>query len=192
MAEEPSVDDRQLLHRMRRGDQSAFAVVYECYQGRIFRFALHMTGNRTIAEEITQEVFMLLIRKPTAYDPSKGSLSAYMFGVARNLARRTKGKEAAEALVNNCNELELVETPEAGVDEVLSGTESLELLRKALLGLPETYREAVVLCDLEEMSYEQASRIMDCPPGTVASRLHRAHAMLRAKLNRVSPKGCQR
>lgn len=190
MAEEPSVDDRQLQHRMRRGDQSAFAAVYEFYQGRIFRFALHMTGSRTIAEEITQEVFLLLIRKPTAYDPSKGSLSAYMFGVARNLARRTKGKESAKAFVDD--ELELVEAPEAAIDDVLSSTESLDLLRKALLGLPELYREAVVLCDLEEMSYEQASRVMECPPGTVASRLHRAHGMLRAKLNRVSAKGCQR
>jgi RNA polymerase sigma-70 factor (ECF subfamily) len=192
MAEEPSVDDRQLLHRMRRGDQSAFAAVYERYQGRIFRFALHMTGSRTIAEEITQEVFMLLIRKPAAYDPNKGSLSAYMFGVARNLARRTKGKESTEVFVDDCDEVELVEAPDAAIDEVLSSAESLDLLRKALLGLPELYREAVALCDLEEMSYEQASRVMDCPPGTVASRLHRAHGMLRSKLNRVFAKGCQR
>ena len=92
MAEEPSVDDRQLLHRMRRGDQSAFAVVYECYQGRIFRFALHMTGSRTIAEEITQEVFLLLIRKPAAYDPSKGSLSAYMLEWHEISPAERKGK----------------------------------------------------------------------------------------------------
>lgn len=192
MTEEPSVDDRQLLYRMRQGDQSAFAAVYECYQGPIFRFVLHMTGSRTLAEEITQEVFMLLIRKPTAYDPVKGSLSAYMFGVARNLARRTKGKESVEALVDNCDELELLEASEAAIDEVLTSTESLELLRKALLGLPELYREAVVLCDLEEMSYEQASRVMGCPAGTVASRLHRAHGMLRSKLSRVYARDCQR
>ena len=192
MAEEPSVDDRQLLQRMRRGDQSAFAAVYECYQGRIFRFALHMTGSRTIAEEVTQEAFMRLIRKPKAFDPNKGSLSAYLFGVARNLARRTKDKECAAAFVEDCDELDLAEAPDAAIDEVLSSAESLDLLRKALLGLPEAYREAVVLCDLEEMSYGQAARVMDCPPGTVASRLHRAHGMLRAKLNRAVDKSCRR
>jgi RNA polymerase sigma-70 factor (ECF subfamily) len=187
MAEEPSVDDRQLLHRMRRGDESAFGALYDRHQAPIFRFVLHMTGSRTMAEEITQEVFMLLIRKPGAYDESKGPLAGYMFGAARNLARRAVQKESVEAFVDDPGGMELVESTDEGIDEILSNAESLDFLRKALLGLPEQYREVVVLCDLEEMSYEQASRLIQCPAGTVASRLNRAHDLLRAKLSRVEP-----
>ena len=192
MAEEPSLDDRQLLLRMRRGDESAFATLYERHQGPTFRFVLHMTGSSTIAEDITQEVFMVLIRKTNAYNPSKGSLAGYLFGVARNLARRAMRNEYTDGFVEDGEEVELAQALDAGVDEILSNAESLDLLRKALLGLPELYREAVVLCDLEEMSYEQASRVMDCSPGTVASRLHGAHDLLRTKLSRVANSCCQR
>jgi RNA polymerase sigma-70 factor, ECF subfamily len=65
----------------------------------------------------------------------------------------------------------------------LSNAELLETLRKAVLALPEPYREVVALCDLEELHYAEAAAILECSPGTVASRLHRARAMLKTKLS---------
>jgi len=74
----------------------------------------------------------------------------------------------------------------------LSNSELLEDLGKAVLALPEQYREVVALCDLEEMSYADASALLECSPGTVASRLHRGRAMLKTKLlkTRLSCQKC--
>ena len=81
-------DDQELVRRLARGDQAAFKVCYERYQGPIFRFAWHMSGNHTTAEEVTQEVFLRLIHKPKKFDATKGSLGGYLFGIARNVMRR--------------------------------------------------------------------------------------------------------
>ena len=189
---EPPIDDLALLREMRAGGESAFGIFYERHQGQIFRFVLHMTGNEATAEEVTQEVFLLLINRPKAYDPTKGSLLAYLFGAARNLARRATGDGSGEVRLHVAEELDSAQVSDEGVLEILTTSEALDFLRKALLGLPEAYREVVVLCDLEEMSYEQAARVAECSAGTVASRLHRAHNMLRTKLSRMAAKDCQR
>ena len=77
-----------MYRQLAKGRQEAFSALYERYQGPIFRFAWHMSGNSATAEDVTQEVFMLLIRNPKNYDPAKGSLAGYLFGIARNLTRR--------------------------------------------------------------------------------------------------------
>lgn len=183
---DPETDDVQLLRRMRKGDEDAFGLLYERHQGRSFRFVLHMTGSPATAEEITQEVFMLLIRKPTAYDPSKGMLAAYLFGIARNLAHRATRDDSSYLALDDADDSGEAASSDADVLELLSNSEALDSLRKALLAIPEAYREAVVLCDLQEMSYEQASSAMDCSLGTVASRLHRAHKMLKTRLSHIA------
>src|SRR5215471_5847042 len=176
-------DDQQLLRQLARGNESAFATFYERYQGRLYRFALHMSGNSSTAEEVAQEVFMIVIANPKAYDPAKGSVAGYLFGIARNLTRRSMERsqnylpildEGVEEATDPADDLDLLAE--------LSQAESLECLRKAVLTLPEQYREVVVLCELEEMTYPEAAGILDCSPGTIASRLHRARAMLKAKL----------
>ena len=108
-----------------------------------------------------------------------------MFGVARNLTRRVVQRSRLDLPI----EEEWLDTGDAGLTSdldvlsELSNTELLELLRKAVLALPEQYREVVALCDLEEMSYGDAAALLECSPGTVASRLHRARAMLKTKLS---------
>ncbi len=76
--------DDDLLQRMMAGDEEAFLALYRRRQARIYRFALQMSGNPAIAEDVTQEVFMTLIREPQRYDPSRGRLSAFLYGIARN------------------------------------------------------------------------------------------------------------
>jgi RNA polymerase sigma-70 factor (ECF subfamily) len=179
-------DDQQLLRQLRRGDEAAFADIYRRHQGQIYRFVLHMSGSTAIADEVTQEVFMLLICKPKGYDAAKGPLSAYLFGIARNLARRAVQRAYIDVPFENAEECDIAQASECSVLETLSRSELLDLLRRSLLGLPDLYREAVVLCDLEEMSYAEAAVVLECSSGTVASRLHRAHAMLKLKLRRVT------
>src|ERR1700740_3241733 len=90
--EDPNRGDQDLYRRLAKGHEEAFCALYERYQGPIFRFAWHMSGNIATAEDVTQEVFMLLIRNPKNYDPAKGSVAGYLFGIARNLTRRRLGR----------------------------------------------------------------------------------------------------
>ena len=178
-------DDQELLRQLAKGNESAFRTLYERYQGRIYRFALHMTGNPAVAEETTQEVFLALMDKPRGYDPEKGALSGYLFGMARNIGRRAMQDTEADVPLEDDDGWHDEFAVADGMDvlEGLTNGELLAALRQAVLSLPQQYREAVVLCDLEEMSYQEAAQLLECAPGTVASRLNRARAMLKKKLS---------
>ncbi|HWZ44643.1 MAG TPA: RNA polymerase sigma factor [Candidatus Saccharimonadales bacterium] len=195
MAESP-IDEQELLRQLAQGQEWAFEQFYQRFQGPIYRFTLHMSGNAATAEEVTQEVFMVLIDNPRGYDPGKGKLISYLFGVARNLTRRSLERIRLDLPL--MDEILGEEEVEAGAEAEngyagnerdvlteLSRSEMLESLRKAVVTLPELYREAVVLCDLEEMSYLQAAGVLGCSPGTVASRLHRGRNLLKVKLQTV-------
>ena len=169
--------DEDLYRHMRKGNQRAFAALYERREPALYRYALHMTGSRAAAEEVAQEVFVRLLGPHLHFDDRKGSLEAYMYGVARNLIRVMRRKGNAEEVVEQRIE-----------HDILGGLirdQATAALYTALDELPEHYRDTVVLCDLEERSYEDASRLMDCPVGTVRSRLHRARALLASRLKPV-------
>src|SRR5437660_6160490 len=162
---DPSIDDYSLSGQLARGDERAFRVVYDRYNGPIHRFAWHMSGDRAMAEEITQEVFMLLIRKPRKYDPSKGSLGGYLFGIARNLTRRRVEQRRADVpFVEDPNSSEgtysigerAIDDSANALDE-LTQRELIENLRTAVLSLPPQYREVIILCDLEQPSQADAA-----------------------------------
>ncbi len=179
-------EDQELLRQLAKGHQAAFSACYERYQGPIYRFAWHMSGNPAVAEEVTQEVFVRLIENPRKYDSSKGSLAGYLFGIARNVMRRHR--ETGNRDVPLEDELLASDTglaTEPDLPAELDRREKLECLRKSVLALPAPYREALVLCDMEEMSYPDAAAILQCPAGTVASRLHRARAMLKSHMKEM-------
>jgi len=180
-----AADDQELLRQLAKGNNAAFRAAYERYQGPLYRFVLHMSGNGATAEEVTQEAFMVLIGNPEGYDASKGSVAGYLFGIARNLTRRSleQRKLVVQFSDDPGEEDALAFASDIDVLEDLSQSEMLDRLRKAVLALPEQYRETVVLCELEEMSYENAAEILQCAPGTVASRLNRARAILKTKLS---------
>jgi RNA polymerase sigma-70 factor (ECF subfamily) len=207
MTQTTDLTDALLLRRMAGGDEEAFAQIYRQKHPAIYRFALHMTGNSAMAEDVTQEVFMALIRDPRRFDPTRGTLGGFLFGVARNHVR--KRWEQDRRLVSfDGDPGDLRDTGSSGAgphhaigkngshgngnghgalaaapswDEFAS-IETIGRVRQAVGTLPENYREVVVLCELEEMSYEEAASALSCPVGTVRSRLHRARAMLVEKL----------
>jgi RNA polymerase sigma-70 factor (ECF subfamily) len=176
--------DDELLQRMRGGEEQAFVVLYRRLQGPIYRFVLNITGSTGVAEDVTQEVFLALIRKNCGFDAGRGTLSAYLFGIARKLVlrqlQRSRTLAEQEIQADEWGYPELGVTQDPMVD--LLHSEGLEVLRRAVLSLPRRYREVVVLCDLEEMDYTQAAAALGCPVGTVRSRLHRARALLLEKL----------
>jgi RNA polymerase sigma-70 factor (ECF subfamily) len=178
-------DDQELLRQLSKGNEAAFKALYKRYQGPIYRFALHMSGNSATAEEATQEVFMQLINNPRGYDAGKGTVAGYLFGIARNITRRAIQDSRCELALEE-EDVALDEFAMAGELDVLgelTNGQLLAALRSAVLGLPQPYREAVVLCDLEELSYQQAAELLACSPGTVASRLHRGRGILKKKLS---------
>ncbi|HEY6290308.1 MAG TPA: sigma-70 family RNA polymerase sigma factor [Terriglobia bacterium] len=190
MTPEPQASDGDLLRSMIAGDEHAFVALYRRRQGAIYRFALQMTGNPGLAEEITQEVFMTLIREMKAFDPARGTLGGFLYGICRNHVLRYVAEESPYVgFPETSSEGGNGFTEPAALSDLLSDlaeAETVERVRRAVLTLPPHHREAVVLCDLHEMSYEQAAGVLGCPVGTVRSRLHRARELLLAKLKRVA------
>jgi RNA polymerase sigma-70 factor (ECF subfamily) len=178
MADLSTVPDATLLRRMAAGDEQAFTALYQRRQAGIYRFALQMSGSEPIAEDVTQEVFLLLIRETSTYDPARGSVQSFLLGVARNYVLRLLERDRGGVPLE-CE----IEQPPAEVDIVgnLARDEMVESVRQAVLALPPHYREVVVLCDLEEMDYAQAAGVLGCAVGTVRSRLHRARGLLMEK-----------
>jgi RNA polymerase sigma-70 factor, ECF subfamily len=180
--------DSELLQAMRAGDEEALAVLYRRRQPGIYRFALQMCGSQALAEDITQEVFMVLMREANTFDDARGSLSSFLMGIARHHVLRRLQRERFYVSMNetsdNCNVGPAWVTTVGPLDQ-LSRTEEIDAVRRAILALPERYREVVVLCDLQEMSYGETAAILGCAIGTVRSRLHRARALLIEKLRPV-------
>jgi RNA polymerase sigma-70 factor, ECF subfamily len=170
--------DPELLKRLLEGDEGAFTALYRRRNAGIYRFALQMSGRVEVAEDVTQETFLALLRLGKRYDAARGSVSAFLYGIARNLIlRRLEKDRTVDAEID-------VEEFAGGEDLLgdLTRRETIEQVRRAVLSLPRVYREAVVLCDLGDSSYEEAAAALECPVGTVRSRLSRARAMLAQKL----------
>jgi RNA polymerase sigma-70 factor (ECF subfamily) len=174
--------DELLLRRMLQGDEEAFTALYRRRQGAVYRFALHMTNSVSAAEDITQEVFLALIENGRRFDATRGKVLSFLYGIARNHALRRIEKEWRI-------EPETVIEDYAGDEDMLGDVlrrEAIDRVRRAIVALPPMYREAVVLCDIEDLPYEEAAAVLECPVGTVRSRLSRGRAMLAQKLARVA------
>lgn len=175
--------DQQLVRLIADGDRDAFSALYQRHHRSVFAFALHMSGDRQAAEDVMQETFTGLMQSAKTYDAERAPVLAFLLGIARNqVLRRLRYEHRHLTLVD------------AAIDS-LPGSEStaqitirneiVETVRKSVLSLPTHYREVVVLCELQEMSYEEAARILACPVGTVRSRLNRARKMLLEKLRLI-------
>jgi RNA polymerase sigma-70 factor, ECF subfamily len=173
--------DGELLRLIAAGDDQAFTMLYRLHQSQIYRFALLMSGSVAIAEDVTQEAFLVLIREAHNYDPGRGTLAAYLYGIARHyVLRRLERDRSYVPLTEESEDGETISRLIAQDDPFRDCTrkEVIRLVRQAVLALPPRYREVVVLCDFQELSYAEAALALDCAVGTVGSRLHRGHALL--------------
>ncbi len=180
--------DEQLLVQALTGNEDAFTALYRRRQGPIYRFALHMSGSAQIAEEVTQDVFLFLLQRGRDFDPTRGAVGAYLFGVARNYVRRAVEKSISEAMTTSpAEEDDPVLVTDFDPVRDIARSQTSKAVWKAVLSLPEHYREVVVLCDLQELTYADTAQALGCALGTVRSRLHRAHEMLMRKLQHSAP-----
>jgi RNA polymerase sigma-70 factor, ECF subfamily len=199
MPERVEPRDDHLLRRMATGDEEAFRLFYTRHQGPIYRFALHMTGRREAAEEVVQEAFMTLIQKADKFEAERGEPQAFLYGIARNHVRRLLERERRyEPLTEEADVRDAAHDGAIGAiggrnghssGEVLLGElsrgEAVDQVRHAITMLPSHYREAVTLCDLQGRDYASAAKILDCPIGTVRSRLARGREMLASRLRGI-------
>lgn len=177
------VDDAQLLERARGGDEDAFSQLFARHQRTIYRYAVYMCGQDA-GDDIVQETFLAVLRQTARLDTLRGPVAGYLLGITRHLAMKRLGSRGQDEGLSD----DIVSGSPAVLDD-LTRAETIETVRAAVRSLPPAYREVVVLCELDEISYAEAAGIVRCPLGTVRSRLYRARALLMSKLVSVSPTG---
>ena len=179
--------DAELLRLTVAGDEDAFIALYRRHQGRVYRFAFLMSGSAAVADDVTQEVFIALMREARRFDPARGRLDSYLHGMARNHVRRHLWRRRAYVSLDgepdddNAPSLRQLVAADDPLGE-LTRKELIRGVRQAVLSLPARYREVIVLCDFDGMNHAEAAVALDCAVGTVGSRLNRARAMLAEKL----------
>jgi RNA polymerase sigma-70 factor (ECF subfamily) len=174
-------DDIQLLRAIRQGDAAAFQNLYRRHRSGLYSFALLHSGAPEVAADVVQDVFMGLLSDTYGFDPLKGMLANFLYGVARNLvlghARQNSRWVQAAGEDDEDGSLEQVDTA-AGPLARLLDDEAAEHLRRALAVLAPHYRDVVILFELHEKSYQEIAQICQLEIGTVRSRLSRGRAAL--------------
>ncbi len=184
-----AVSDEDLMIQVMDGSEGAFAALVDRYSQRVLNTVYRYISDRQRSEDITQEVFLRVHQHRKRYRPG-GKFSAWLFTIAVNLAKneirsrsRHRGTQSLEYLqeISGDSELALVDKTRRP-DRYTEQMELQKAVSEAVSELPEPYREAVVLRDLDGMSYEEISEILHVPGGTVRSRINRARHMLKKKL----------
>lgn len=167
---------------MRQGDESAFATLFHRHKTSVYRYAVHMAGRGASGDDVVQEVFLAFLRQLSQYDGARGSVQSYLLGIARRQVFKQLGHAIAADSLDDVEDERALESRDAGPFEQMSRAETAEHVRAAIDALPPLFREAIVLCELNELDYASAAEIMKCPVGTVRSRLHRAKSLLAGAL----------
>ena len=173
--------DEVLLNKAGKGDQAAFLELYERYREPIFRFAYRLLGSVEIAEDVTHDCFLSLIRKPENYRPERASLKTYLYAAARNLALKHFRSQGRETGLD-----EVIEEPKdssrRGPLRRLLDEELATLVREAVFSLPPLQREALILFEYEGLSLNEVAEIAGTDAGAIKARLYRAREGMRRML----------
>jgi RNA polymerase sigma-70 factor (ECF subfamily) len=173
--------DEVLLKRAGEGDQAAFLELYDRHREPIFRFAYRLLGEVDIAEDVTHDCFLSLIRKPENFRPDRASLRTYLFAAARNLALkhfRSTGRETG--LDEMVKEPQL--SPRHEPLRKLLDNELVAEVRRAVFSLPPLQREALILFEYEGLSLNEIAEITDADVGAIKGRLYRARERMKGLL----------
>jgi len=176
-------DDFEHMARLAAGDPSALQALYQRHGRALLRFSSAMCRSRQAAEDLVHDTFVALMREPNFFDPAHGSVFGYLCGVLRHRVSRHFRHEKRLVALDLTDEgaQQQVSHADSPADEI-ARSEMTRAFRGALLELPLQHREVIALCDLEELPYATVANILNCPVGTVRSRLHRARALLTLRL----------
>jgi RNA polymerase sigma-70 factor (ECF subfamily) len=157
--------------------EAEFQGIFSEHKDTVYRFAWRMTSSAAVAEDIAQDVFLALFRQPNRFDPSRGTMRAFLLGIARNLTLKLwRDEERWEEL----GEGEFVTQP-THVERIVR-SEIAAAVGNAVRSLPPLQREVLILAEYEDLSLEEIARAVESEIGTVKSRLHRARENLKQML----------
>ena len=173
--------DELLLEKAGAGDPAAFLQVYERYRDAVFRFAYRLSGSVELAEDITHDSFLSLMKKPENFNPSRASLRTYLFSAARNLWLKQLRKVGRESAIDDLEEDKFVAVGREPLRRLLDDELSLKV-KEAVSSLPPLQREALVLFEYEGLALGEIANLVGTDVGAVKGRLHRARERLRNRL----------
>ena len=191
---QPDTADHELLRLTHAGRADAFTALYRRHQGPLYRYALMRCGSADTAADVVQEAFMGLLTQRFGFDPLRGQLQHFLFGVVRKLILKleeARRRQVALPEPDEDGELDLDLACE-GAEPLarLLGNEAAEEVRRALSLLPAHYRDVVILFELHELSYQEIAAVCQVDIGTVRSRLSRGRAALAKRLQAHAPSAC--
>lgn len=182
--------ETKLIERLVARDERAFNELVRTYERRVFGLVIRMLPSRAEAEDLTQEVFVQVFKAIGTFR-GDSKLSTWIYRIAVNLCKnrakylRVRHSSEQDELDEVAERIPLASSRNANVaqierpDEAMAGRQVEEIVRQAILEVDENFRECLILCDVEELSYEEIAEITDLPTGTVKSRIFRARAQLR-------------
>ena len=170
--------DERLLQQAGEGDQAAFLELYDRYREPIFRFAYRLLGSVEIAEDVTHDCFLSLIRKPENFRPQRASLKTYLYAAARNLALKHFRNQGRETGMDELTQ-EPQDSPRRGPLRRLLDEELATHVKEAVFSLPPLQREALILFEYEGLSLSEVAEIAGTDVGAIKARLYRAREGLR-------------
>ena len=176
-----ALPDDDLVRRACAGEGDAFAAIYARYHAVVYRFARLMSGRTGIAEEVTQDVFVTLIRDLPRYEPQRAALPTYLYGIARNMTRGRLRRERRFVAFDGSASAEPPAPDDQGASLERAG--ELARLRRAIAALPSRYREVVILGHVHGLPYTQIAAIVGAPVGTVRSRLNRGRQLIASRMD---------
>jgi RNA polymerase sigma-70 factor (ECF subfamily) len=173
--------DEVLLKQAGEGDEAAFLELYRRHREPIYRFAYRLLGEVDIAEDVTHDCFLGLIRKPGNFRPERASLRTYLFAAARNLALKHFRSTGRETGLDDIAEEPQI-SPRHGPLRKLLDEELAAEVRRAIFSLPPLQREALILFEYQHLSLKEIVEITGADVGAVKGRLYRARERLKVLL----------
>jgi RNA polymerase sigma-70 factor (ECF subfamily) len=192
----PDEPEARLIERLVARDERAFNELVRAYERRVFAFVLRMLGNRAEAEELAQDVFVQVFKAIGSFR-GESKLSTWIYRIAINLCKnrskylRVRHADEQEELEAIAERVPMGEVKRANVgqverpDEMMAGRQVEKIVQVAIMEIEPSFRECLVLRDVEELSYEEIGEITGLPAGTVKSRIHRARAQLKQLVERA-------
>lgn len=180
----PSSEGRDLALRHRYGDPAAFEEIYRRYAEMVFGLALRIGGDRELAAEMTQETFLRVFRHLAKFR-GHASLRTWIYRIALNCCRSRLRRRGRRAVEEPTERLERLADERASPEQIAAGREAGRHLTAAIAGLPLAFREAVVLRDVEQLSYAEIATVLGVRIGTVRSRIARGRERLRRALEEI-------
>jgi RNA polymerase sigma-70 factor, ECF subfamily len=178
-----TAEEDDLMEGCRKQDPDAQRLLFQQYRSRVYRLAMFISRNSADAAEITQDVFLKVYSGLPQFR-GEATFNTWLYRIVSNACRDHARKSRRFLLLDSAfwfSRVSQVVPPEHGVPP----NGAREAVRNAIASLPEKFRIPVVLRYIEDLSYEEISKVLDCPSGTVAARLSRAHKMLAGKLARL-------